>query len=77
MLTGAFPSSVERKAMNDSHPPRSKRRWYHLSPDRFIIGLLAVEGLSLLSERFQWFTSRRGRVITVLGCSAFSGHVSR
>ena len=32
-----------------------KPRWYRLSPDRFVIGLLAVECLLWLSERFQWF----------------------
>jgi hypothetical protein len=30
-------------------------RWYHLTPDRFVIGLLAVDGLLGLSGRFQCF----------------------
>jgi hypothetical protein len=32
-----------------------KRRWYRLTPDRFFVGLLVVEAVLLLSERFQWF----------------------
>ena len=31
-----------------------KHRWLHLTPGRFVIGLLAVEVLLWLSERFQW-----------------------
>ena len=31
--------------MPDTEP---KPRWYHLTPDRFLIGLLAAEGLLLL-----------------------------
>jgi len=33
----------------------SRLRWYHPSPDRLIVGLLAVEGFLFLSEQFQWF----------------------
>ena len=37
--------------MNDSEPPKQKRRWYHLAPwDCFAIGLLAVEASLLLTE---------------------------
>jgi Leucine-rich repeat (LRR) protein len=39
--------------MNDTANPRL--RWYDITPDRVVIGLLAVEGLLLLSERFEWF----------------------
>ncbi len=35
--------------------PELKRRWYRLSPDRFVDGLLAVVGLLWLSDRFQLF----------------------
>jgi hypothetical protein len=35
--------------------PNPNRRWYHLTPDRFFIGLLVVQVLLLLSERFRWF----------------------
>ena len=49
--------------MPESKP---KRRWYHLSPDRLIIGLLAVEGFLLLSEWFQWFAFNEKKGWTVL-----------
>jgi hypothetical protein len=29
-------------------------RWFHLTPGRFVIGLLAVEVLLWASERFGW-----------------------
>ncbi len=35
--------------------PIPKLHWFHLTPDRLVIGLLVVEGLLWLSERFQWF----------------------
>jgi len=52
--------------MNDSHRPTAERRWYHLTPDRFLIGLLAVEGVLLLSERFSWFPFNERKGWTVL-----------
>ncbi len=45
---------------------RSKPRWYRLTPDRFVIGLLVVEGLLWLSERFQWFSFNEHKGWTVL-----------
>ena len=44
----------------------SKTRWYRLTPDRFVIGLLAVECLLWLSERFQWFGFNHQKGWTVL-----------
>ena len=32
-----------------------KPRWYHLTPDRVVLGLLAIEGFLILSERLEWF----------------------
>ncbi len=49
--------------MAESKP---KRRWYHLSPDRLIVGLLAVEGFLFLSEWFQWFAFNEKKGWTVL-----------
>ena len=49
--------------MPESKP---KRRWYHLSPDRLISGLLAAEGFLLLSDRFQWFAFNEKKGYTVL-----------
>ena len=43
-----------------------KRGWFHLSPDRLIVGLLAVEGVLFLSERFQWFAFNERKGWTVL-----------
>jgi hypothetical protein len=41
-------------------------RWYRLTPDRFLLALLAVEGLLWLSERFQWFAFNSHKGWTVL-----------
>ena len=49
--------------MNDLRP---KSCWYHVTPDRFLAGLLAVEGLLLLSERFGWFPFNERKGYTVL-----------
>ncbi|MBC8873845.1 MAG: hypothetical protein H8E44_30770 [Planctomycetes bacterium] len=45
---------------------RPKRRWYHITPDRLIMGLLAVEGFLLLSEWFRWFAFNEKKGWTVL-----------
>jgi hypothetical protein len=37
----------------DAKPRR--RRWYRLTPDRCVVGLLGVEGVLLLSQRFHLF----------------------
>ncbi len=34
---------------------KPRPRWYHLTPDRFLVGLLLVVGVLFLSERFVWF----------------------
>jgi len=49
--------------MPESKP---KRRWYHITPDRLIFGLVAVEGLLFLSEWFQWFAFNEKKGWTVL-----------
>src|SRR5208283_3638157 len=46
--------------------PTPTRRWYHLTPDRFVIGLLAVECLLWLSERYRWFWFNGHKGWTVL-----------
>lgn len=43
-----------------------KRRWFYLSPDRFVIGLLLGVCLLWLSERFQWFSFNHHKGWTVL-----------
>jgi hypothetical protein len=49
------------------------RRWYRLTPDRLVIGLLAVEGFLLLSEWFHWFAFNRCKGWTVLVAAASVG----
>jgi hypothetical protein len=39
--------------------PGARFRWLRLTPDRVVPGLLALEGLLLLAERFGWFTFSR------------------
>ena len=46
--------------------PACKLRWYRLTPERLLMGLLAVEGLLLLSERFRWFAFNERKGWTVL-----------
>jgi membrane protein YdbS with pleckstrin-like domain len=50
-----------------------KFRWYRLTPDRFVIGLLVVECLLWLSERFQWFSFNAHKGWTVLFAVAVVG----
>ncbi len=45
---------------------KPKRPWYHLTPDRFFVGLLAVQVFLLLSEHFQWFAFNEKKGWTVL-----------
>ena len=46
--------------------PQEKPRWYHLTPGACVLGLLVLEVLLLLSERFQWFAFNRHKGYTVL-----------
>ncbi|NQU23447.1 MAG: hypothetical protein HQ567_19370, partial [Candidatus Nealsonbacteria bacterium] len=50
--------------MLESQPP--KRRWYHPTPDRFLVVLLPILGLLFLSERFRWFEFNEHKNWTVL-----------
>src|SRR5271157_1258578 len=50
--------------------PVSKPRGYRLTPDRFVVGLLVVEGLLWLSERFQWFPKGWAVLIAVAAVGA-------
>ncbi len=49
------------------------RRWYRLTPDRVVLGLLAAEGFLLLSERFRWFACNQHKGWTVLVALATVG----
>ena len=46
--------------------PEPKLRWYHLTPGRLLVVLLAVEGFLWLSERLQWFPFNRHKGWPVL-----------
>ncbi len=64
-LPFAFPGRVGYiDGMTDA--PEAKPRWYRLTPDRLVIGLLAAEGFLLLSERFRWFAFNQHKGWTVL-----------
>ncbi len=52
--------------MTMTNPPQPKRRWYRLTPDRFLIALLPIVGLLFLSERFRWFPFNEHKGLTVL-----------
>ncbi len=55
-------------SITSSSPAVSKpiQRWLRPTPDRLVIGLLIVEGLLWLSERFQWFPFNHHKGYTVL-----------
>ena len=47
--------------------PRSKRRWFRPTPDRLIVGLVAIEGLVWLSDWLRWPAWHKGyAVLTTL-----------
>ena len=52
---------------------RKTRRWFRLTPDRVVLGLLAVEGFLILSERFEWFAFNRHKGWTMLIAAASVG----
>ena len=43
--------------------PDPKLRWFHLTPGRFVLALLAVEVLLWLSERFGWLGWHKGYAV--------------
>ncbi|MGO9270418.1 MAG: hypothetical protein ACLQOO_09230, partial [Terriglobia bacterium] len=43
----------------------SKPRWYRPTPDHFVIGLLVVECVLWLSDRFQWPTWHKGYAVLI------------
>jgi hypothetical protein len=45
--------------------PAPKPRWYHLTPDRLVLLLLAVECLLLLSDRLDWPAWHKGCAVLV------------
>src|SRR4051794_25630845 len=47
-------------------PPKPRARWYRLAPDWFVVGLLVLDFLLWLSEKFEWFAFNRHKGWTVL-----------
>ncbi|MGD0900736.1 MAG: hypothetical protein ABR915_23130 [Thermoguttaceae bacterium] len=45
--------------------PKPSLRWYHPTPDRLILGLLALEGLLRLSERSRWLPWHKGYAVLI------------
>ncbi len=41
----------------------TQSRWFHLTPGRFVLGLLVVEGLLWLSDRFGWLGWHKGYAV--------------
>jgi Leucine-rich repeat (LRR) protein len=46
--------------------PACKLRWYRLTPERLVVGVLLLEGLLFLSEWFQWFAFNKYKGWSVL-----------
>jgi len=57
---------LRRVGYTDGMAEIPESRWYRLAPDRIVIGLLVVECLLWLSERFQWFPFNEKKGWTVL-----------
>ena len=55
--------------------PTPNRRWFHTTPDRIVIGVLVVEFILWLSERFQWFGFNQHKGWTVVIAVALVGAV--
>ncbi len=55
-----------RHCPEDKMDETTRPRWYRLTPGRLVIGLLLVECLLWLSERFQWFAFNQHKGWTVL-----------
>jgi len=57
---------MDEKQITAEPVETARSRWFHLSPDRLVIGLLLVISLLWLSERFQWFGFNHHKGWTVL-----------
>jgi hypothetical protein len=45
---------------------KASRRWFRLTPDRCVLGLLALEGFLLLSAWLRWFPFNEHKGYAVL-----------
>ena len=51
-------------------PEKARRRWFRRTPDRCVLGLVALEGFLLLSAWFRWSPFNQHKGWTVLICIA-------
>ena len=51
--------------------PEPNPCWYRLTPDRCVLGLLALEAFLLLSEHFRWFAfnQHKGWTVLIFACT--------
>ena len=64
---------METDPLPTAEKSKPRLRWFHLTPDRFVVGLFALEGFLLLSERYQWFAFNEHKGWTVLIALAVVG----
>jgi hypothetical protein len=55
---------------------RRTRGWYHFTPGRLMVLLIAVQTFLLLSDTFQWFSFGKQKGTPVLMCLAFTALVA-
>ena len=58
--SGHCPTIITNAEMPTAAPPI---RWFHLTPGRFVLLLLAVEVLLWLSDRFGWLGWHKGYAV--------------
>jgi hypothetical protein len=57
---------MDEKPITPEPVKKARGRWFHLSPDRLVVGLLLVIGLLWLSDCFQWFGFNQHKGWTVV-----------
>jgi hypothetical protein len=62
-----------RSLLNDMPTPAANSRWFRVTPDRCVLGLLALEAFLLLSQWFQWFPFNEHKGWSVLIAVAIVG----
>ena len=65
--------AVVKRPMNMTDIQKPERRWFHPRPAWLVAGLLGVEGMLWLSERFLWSGLHGHKGYAVLACVAVVG----
>jgi hypothetical protein len=68
-----YNAGMDETPINAGPLGKARGRWFHFSPDRFVVGLLLVICLLWLSERFQWLGFNHHKGWTVLFAVAAVG----